>query len=232
MVILMIDPHAKEVIASFYRIRQALGVLGILFPLLLLAGSFLGQADLPPAISDYYHTLLRDLFVGCLFAIGMFLLFYKGHKPLRGERFSDDVVTSIAGFGAVLLALFPNEAPRPDPESFTQSMLGIGWTVRVHYLAAQLFLFSLAYMCLVKFTRTESLPRRRIYRTCGWAIIAMGCLATAASIFKVFGSSTQRAFVHDYSLVLWAEAIGIWAFGCSWLVKGRADSLVFRSRQS
>ena len=84
----------EEIVDNFYRVRRALGVLGLLLPFLLLAIGFgFGKAE--PSISDYYHTLLRDVYVGILTAIGVFLICYTGFRRDDTERFSDDLVTTV-----------------------------------------------------------------------------------------------------------------------------------------
>ncbi|OWU86020.1 hypothetical protein ATO6_03895 [Oceanicola sp. 22II-s10i] len=223
----MKDPTVEMAI-SYYRVRQVLGGLGIALPFLLLAAGLVEDARILPSMSDYYHSLQRDIFVGCLFAIGMFLIAYKGHGPEGAERVSDDFVTSLAGFAALAVALFPNESQTGDIITVTQAAVGLKVAVGAHYLAAQVFLFSLAYMCLVKFARTASPARRRIYRACGVAIIGAGLLATLSAYLRARGGEAAQAFVQDNAIVFWCEAGGVWAFGIAWLTKGRAELLLSR----
>ena len=114
--------------------------------------------------------------------------------------------------------------------TFSQYALGVKAAVIGHYVSAQVFLYSLAYMCLFKFARTARPARRRVYRTCGFLIVAMGVVASIAAWQKALGTDMARAFVLDNAVVFWCEAIGVWAFGISWLVKGRADLLLARRR--
>ena len=86
-----------------------------------------------------------------------------------------------------------------------------------------MFLGAMAYFALVKFARTENTKRRRIYRLCGWAILIFGLAATATSILRVVGPPDLRARIEASGMIFWFEAIGIWAFGLSWLIKGKAD---------
>lgn len=213
-----------DYVLSFYRVRQALGILGLLFPFLLLLGGLLQDARIQPSISDYYHTTLRDLFVGTLFAIGIFLISYQGHRREPGEPISDNLAATLAGIGAFGLALFPN---RFSPETlnifqfYLETKAGV-----LHFISAFLFLGSMAYFCLGKFARTLNPGRRLIYRWCGWAIIVFGLAATIASIFRVVGSPETKTMIETTGIIFWFEAFGIWAFGLSWLVKGRADIIL------
>ncbi|MFY0682025.1 MAG: hypothetical protein JXR13_15750 [Thalassovita sp.] len=219
----MSEVTRDELVLSYVRVRRALGYLGLLFPFLLILGGYLSESDVLPSVSDYYHSTMRDIFVGSLFAIGVFLISYKGHPLKDGEKLSDDIVATIAGLSAFGVAIFPNEGGTGHPESMSQMILGLKIAAVGHYISAIIFLGSLAYFCLVKFAKTALPHRRRIYRACGWFILLGGTLATVASYYKVYGTPAQSAFVVENRLVLWVEALGIWAFGISWLTKGKAE---------
>ncbi len=216
-------------VLSFYRVRQALGVLGLLFPVLLIFGGLLTDNKIHPSISDYYHTTLRDIFVGTLFAIGIFLVSYKGHSRKKGERISDNVAATLAGIGAFGLAIFPNKLV-PGQENFFQVFMTT-WANYAHFIAALLFLGAMAYFCLGKFARTNDRRRRRVYLWCGWGIILFGLLATVFSIVRIAASPDTRAWVESSGIIFWFEAFGIWAFGLSWLIKGKADITLVKKIQ-
>ena len=212
------------IIRNFYRIRQALGVLGLILPLLLILGGLLSLGEVEPSISDYYHTILRDLFVGIMFAIAIFLICYTGHR--RGEEIvSDDWVTTLAGIAALGVAVFPNEGrvAADTLASVTQAVLGRPTAAILHYSSAVIFLSAAGYMSFVRFARTAKPARRRIYRICGTVIWGATVLVIITSWFKVKGPAAPQGIVNDWRLVLWFEAIGVWGFSLAWLVKGRVD---------
>lgn len=217
--------HRDEVVRSYYRIRKMLGWLGLALPVVLIIGGWLSQQTVEPSISDYYHTLMRDAFVGTLTAIGLFLIAYPGHDPDKGEHVSDDLITTVAGIAAFGVAYFPNEARMQANllGSITQQALGYKVAAAAHYFSAVIFLGALAALCLRKFARTAKPLRRRIYRACGWTILAMTVLVIVASWFKIRGPEGPQKIVNDWMLVLWFEAIAIWAFALAWLVKGRVE---------
>lgn len=220
----MPEKTRNEMVLSYVRVRQALGYLGVGFPILLILGGMIGERAVAPSVSDYYHTTMRDLFVGSLFAIGVFLISYKGYRRQDGEWVSDDLVATIAGIAAFGVAIFPNETVIPErAATLSQTLLGYKMAALGHYASAMIFLGSLAYFCLIKFARTAKPHRRRIYLACGWFIVGAGVLTTAASYLKVAGPEHLRTMVLDYRVVLWLEAAGIWAFGISWLTKGKAE---------
>ena len=225
---MMQDIEREELLRSFYRVRQALGLLGLMLPVLLILGGAMSLGGVEPSISDYYHTILRDIFVGTMSAIGLFLIAYPGHRRRVGERMSDDFVTTIAGVAAFGVAFFPNEG-RFDPEAgetisaLTQAVLGNRAAALAHYASATVFLLALAYICLVKFARTARPMRRRVYRVCGWTILAATVGVVIASVFKIAGPDGPQAVVIRFQIVLWLEVAAVWAFSIAWLTKGRAD---------
>jgi hypothetical protein len=221
----MTEPNRDDVLRAYYRMRRMLGWLGFTLPFLLILGGWLSQGAVEPSLSDYYHTLMRDAFVGVLTAIGLFLITYPGHSRVPGERLSDDLITSIAGIAAFGVAYFPNEM-RTNGNllgSITQQALGYKLAAAAHYAAAIVFLAALTALCLGRFARTAKPLRRRIYRACGWTIAAMTVAVIVASWFKVMGPAGPQRVVNHALLVLWGEAIAIWAFAVAWLVKGRVE---------
>jgi hypothetical protein len=221
----------RELVLSYHRVRTALGILGLALPVVLVVGGIASNLATQPSLSDYYHTLLRDFFVGSLFAIGIFLISYKGYPRTRKEFFSDDWVTTIAGLAAFGVALFPNEVPQQPITSPLQLALGILLTAGLHYFSATLFLMSLAYMSLFKFTFTANPVRTRIYITCGTTILVATLGVMVASYFKIRGPAGPQTFVVNNNLVLWLESVAIWAFAISWLTKGKAERMLALRRQ-
>ena len=98
-----------------------------------------------------------------------------------------------------------------------------------HYACAIVFLSALAAMCLRKFARSANPLRRRIYRACGWTIVAMTVAVIVASALRLQGPEAARSFVTGSMLILWFESIAIWAFALAWLVKGRAETALTRA---
>lgn len=219
-----------ELVISYYRVRQALGYLGLLLPFLLIIGGVLSLGGVEPSISDYYHTVLRDVFVGVLTAIGVFLIAYPGHQQAGSEWLSDDRMTSLAGIAALGVAFFPNENrfQLEVLQSPAQQLLGYKYAAIGHYSSAVMFLALLGLLCLRKFARSAKPGRRRIYRACGWTIWGMTLGVVIASWFKIKGPAVPQAVVNDYMLVLWFEAVAVWAFAIAWLTKGRADLALAR----
>ena len=198
-------------VISFLTLRKAIGYLGMALPFALAIGGIaIFQLGIQGSISGYYHTGMRDVFVGDLCAVGVFLWGYKGYD------FIDNLAADVAGLSAIGVALFPTSPP--DPSSVEKI---IGW---IHTTFAASFFISLALISLFLFTRTESgkistpqkLQRNRVFRICGYVMLA------AIALIAVFGILPEpiRAWLEKLDPVFWLESIAIFAFGVSWFVKG------------
>ena len=96
-------------VRSFLIMRVAIGVLGLLLPLTLILEDWLlfGSSPVPrSSLSAYYYSGVRELFVGTLCATGVFLMAYKA-----AEKSLDNTLSVIAGFAAIVVALFPTGMP-------------------------------------------------------------------------------------------------------------------------
>lgn len=186
---------------SYLDLRKAVGWIGILLPFALMLGLFIlfKTEETPTSISHYYYTSMRNLFVGALCAVALFMFFYCGYEK------KDDWAGNVAGIFAIGVAWFPASAGETD-------LAGI-----VHYACAALFFITLAVFSLFLFTKydkelgkTERKKRRnKVYIVCG--IIIIICLI-AIALFKQLKLPNSTVF--------WAETIALITFGISWLTKG------------
>lgn len=210
----MIDlsDQKKEMLISYMGLRTAIGVIGIALPFVLALGFMLLEGfQIRSSISSYYHTAVGDIFVGSLCAIAVFMLSYRGYEP------KDNIVGHLACVFAIGVALFPTT---PDGIiTDTDKILGM-----LHYISAGLLFATLAYFALFLFTKThengemtpEKKKRNKVYRACGFTIIACIILIGIVALFP----DTSR--IHKLSPVFWLESAAIVAFGISWLIKGEA----------
>ena len=211
----------RDVVLSFYRVRQALGWLGLALPVVLIGGTLALGVPLPPTLSDFYHTPLRDVFVGILVSLGVFLLTYLGHRQ-PAALVSDRNVSTVAGVGAIGVALFPNDTL--DACSAAQ-IPALDVAGSLHVVSATLFLTMTAVFCLVLFRRSDGVTpsplkrrRNRIYLVCGLTIVA--ALALLGAYFLLLDPE-RRCEIRALRPVLWLEVVTVLAFGLCWLVKGR-----------
>ncbi|MDV2998048.1 MAG: hypothetical protein N4J56_007753 [Chroococcidiopsis sp. SAG 2025] len=198
-------------VISFLTLRKAIGCLGMALPFVLaLGGMLLFQLDIQSSISGYYHTGMRDVFVGTLCAIGIFLWGYKGYDH------HDNRASNIAGFSAIGVALFPTS---PISPSSIEKFIG-----GVHIVFAASFFISLALISLFLFTKSEpskrptprKLQRNLVYRLCGYTMLAAMVLITIVGLLP----KSAMNWLENIDPLFWLESAAIFAFGVSWFVKG------------
>jgi len=201
-------------VISYRALRKMVGILGIALPFVLFAGGHISSGNgIQSSISYYYHTDMRDVFVGTLCVIGFFLLSYRGH-----ER-KDDYAGDAACVFVLMVAFIPTAK---DGEAL-QGLLN---HANVHQFFAAAFFVTLSYFSLFLFTKTHQngIPtrrkqqRNRIYRICGGTMIL--CISLIILYMRVLWDTYD--WLDAINPVYWLEAIAISAFGLSWLTKGRA----------
>ncbi|MCO1659521.1 DUF998 domain-containing protein [Pseudonocardia humida] len=192
-------------------LRRAIGVIGVGLPVVLPLGEVLFfRAGLPATISGFYYTDMRNVLVGAMCAVGVYLLYYPGYD--RG----DNLTSAVAGLGAITLALSPTTPPARAPTT-AEAVAGV-----VHYVGAGAFFLALAYLSYFRFTRTAGAPtaqklrRNVLYRVCG--IVMVVAIALAVLLDNVLPEAVSGAVLP----VFWLEVAAVLAFGLSWLVKGEA----------
>ncbi|MFD0262711.1 DUF998 domain-containing protein [Kitasatospora indigofera] len=194
------------------RLRLGIGVIGSLLPVVLPIGNSITSARvaLLASMSASYYTHMRNIFVGGLCAVGVFLICYRYDRR-------EDRLSTVAGVFAVLVALFPTEPPHslvPDP-SRVQVVVGV-----LHLCFAAALFAVLAFFCLQLFTdsRPEAGPRPGrdwVYLVSGWVIVA--CIATI-TVSEVL----HLAWDSPLTLTYLGESVAVLAFGLAWLVKSEA----------
>ncbi|MCH8279727.1 MAG: DUF998 domain-containing protein [Chloroflexi bacterium] len=204
----------NDLIISYFTLRKTLGLLGILLPFVLVFGNWIIFRDgLENSISSYYHTGMGDVFVGILFAMGLFLFSYKGYTRW------DDYAGDLACLFAIGVALFPT-TPENSPSDVAR-IFG-----QIHLAFAALLFLTFAYFALFLFTKThpgrEPTRRKRqrnlVYKACGAAIVLCIGLIVIVNLLP----SEIASPIHVYKPVFLLEAIAVVAFGVSWLFKGEA----------
>jgi hypothetical protein len=212
--VLLEDHHGRRYLRSWLANRLAVGLLGLLMPVLLIAGDAFvlsGGPSTRGSLSAYYHSGMRDAFVAILCVIGLFLVTYK-----IGEGDLDAWMTTLAGLAAVGVAVFPTWTDRGQPLTPLQEQLQENVSAHVHLGAAATFTVLLAVMSL-RFARGVKAGTAarfaRVHVLCG----AVMLLAVAAfAVLQVRGVHEAG----DYTILLIVELVCTVAFGISWLLKG------------
>ena len=224
-----VDPMSSvnQLARAFLMQRRGMALLAATFPLIFLGSSvLLGRTDLQTSISAYYWTgdPERNLFVGVLCAIGVFLVLYQGSSTL------EEWLLDAAGLSAAGVALCPPPKAGAASGSFPS----------MHYVFAAAFFACIFVVCLYGSEYTlkhiHHVERQRrfraFYRVCSGV---MACAVTLAAWSRVLSPERVRSF-HAHRAVFWCEAVGVWAFSAYWYVKTReldatASWVPFRSRK-
>jgi hypothetical protein len=217
----MDSEDTKELVISYMFLRKIVGWIGVLLPIVLYIGNeVVFSAGRPDSMSGYYYTHMRNVFVGTLCALGVFLVAYEGYDEV--ERW----ITNIAGFGAIGVALCPTKPPVAQL-STAQQVVG-----DTHLFFAAVTFLALAFMAL-RFAAPEGSPAtvpgrvsKVIYVGCGATIFACVVLAAASNLLPA-------SVTAHWPLVYIFEAVAVFAFGVSWFVKGQTmTGALSRARQA
>lgn len=191
-------------------IKLLVGVMAITLAWLTSAFS----SETLTSISAAYHDggWSQAVFIGFLFAISALMMAYNGYSKI------EMVACKVAALCGVLVAMFPCRCV--DRKEIIEGL---------HGGAAIVLFLILAYLCWGFYQRgrakhyAQATVRSWIYAACGIAmLVSIGSLAVET--FTQGGVS-----VYFPRFVFWGEALGLVAFGVSWLVASR--TLPFLTRR-
>jgi hypothetical protein len=196
--------HVAQDSTTIRRLRLGIGMVGIWLPFVVVIGHSInmGQFTLPSSISGAYYTSMRDVFVGSMSAVGVFLIFYRSTRAA-------DILGYIAGLASIAVALFPT---KPDAVDLMVSSADSPSRI-VHAVAAGVLFLSLAVFCFFLFPSGAKPGRKFIYYFSGTAIIAGFALAALGS--RILPPDVE-ATIHP---LFWGETVAIIAYGLAWFTK-------------
>ena len=213
-----VQPRAtaqERYVRSYVMMRAAIGALGLALPVVLVTVEpllFDGQPWPRGSLSAYYYSGLREIFVGVLWAIGVFLIIYK-----LPERSRESILSTLAGLAVIVVAVFPTGKPgrgvAPTP---LQDLLGETTVEAIHFGAAAVFISSLAVISWYFSAPRSDEPAARRSR---WHLASAGVIVAALGLAAVAGITGEP----DKGLLA-AEWLGVWAFALSWLRRSRSTS--------
>jgi hypothetical protein len=201
---------ASEVF-DYRALRLSVGIVALLLPIVLPAGEgHFSFSEILSSISAYYHSGMRNVFVGSLCAIATFFFAYKGKAPREAHA------SRFACLFALGVAFFPTPLD-PKPSGSSVDVAGL-----IHGISAGGLFLVLALFCFVFFQArfkgrdltAKEKRRRTIYRACGGVIVA--CIVLIGAAYFVPEEWRQQA-----KPVFFLEQIALVAFAISWFTAGK-----------
>jgi FtsH-binding integral membrane protein len=205
----------EHIYKTYVWLRVGLCLLAFVLPPLLWGIGLLKHIPLQSSMSDYYFafapptTDLRDfparvVFVGVLFALGFFLILY------RGSSNTENWALNVAGLCAVLIALFPTHTPEYCRNCGTDTYS------TVHSPIAVLLFVCMAFVAWASTVKTlKELPDtpRRYFRM-GYDAIAIAMIVVPVVVIAMV--RFVKMYDKDIFIVEW---IGIATFSAYWFLK-------------
>jgi len=222
---LLRDPAAQRekapapLIMSYLLMRVLIGVIAVLLPFALILANWIIGHGVQSSVSGYYYTPMRNLLVGSLCAIGVFLISYDGYD------LADRTITDVAGLCAICIACFPTTPAEPTAR---QALIG---DLHLTFACTAFVLLSLMAFRFAK--RQPTPPGLTWWRRVEYAFGFTGpgdsqALAWERVVYRVSGGMILTCVILVYPLsaaaahsLLVLETIMLAAFGLSWFVKGR-----------
>ena len=163
----------SPIVLSYLALRKAVGGIALALPFVVAIPWAVLHHTVQTSISAYYYTGMRNLFVGSLCAIGMFMLSARGYDSL------DEIAGIFSAACAIGVAFFP-----------TSPMHQRTFVGDVHYAFAGALFLTLAFFCLVLFKMSadhhtltaKKIQRNRVYTACGIVILASLALLPATTL--------------------------------------------------
>ena len=167
---------------AYARIRKAVGILGVLIPILCISLSIVGscKAKILPSISHYYYSIIGDGFVAILFALGLVLILYKSVFKIEKLKKWENRLTNLAGMLSFIVAFIPTTPLVDTTCSFFKLTISeheavYGFFAYLHLPAAGLMLLIFGILSFNYFPRNweTGIPdstNKILYKICAWVI--------------------------------------------------------------
>jgi hypothetical protein len=204
----------NNMLVSYMTLRRMIGYLGLLLSVLLPIGILLnGSQDfIKKSISYYYWTSSQDVLVGVLCVAGALLVTYRGYDN------TDRITATIAGIAAIFVALFPCYAI-PGRVGFFGTSAKVAEIL--HGASAVVFFLALSYMSFFQFSKGNARKKifgiycNTIFKACG--LVMVGSMLLVVLLYLIL----PMVIMETYAILYMLESVMLFAFGISWLVKGK-----------
>jgi len=183
---------------SYLYLSLGMGIVAILLPILLVVS---GGYQVHDSISSFYHDKLgatRDILVGCLCAVGVFLFLFHGLSKL------ENWLLNVAGVAIIGVALVPS----PGDTGYGSALVHRGSAIVFFLLIGIVAIF----LSKGRIKDIQDAGKKRWFAT---AYTVVGALMILMPV--VVALVPSRLFANHS--VLLAEWAGIWSFAAYWLLK-------------
>jgi hypothetical protein len=209
----------RPLVMSYLQMRTFVGAIGILLPFVLMIGNAVIGHTLQPSLSGYYYTPMRNVFVGALWALGIFLISYNGWDK------ADEAITDIAGVCCIAISLCPTTPSHPTGN---QSLVGDFHLVFAGTAFVMLALMSARFAKRVPTPATGLSIWQRIAYAFGFTPpgtsattpVEIGVYRVSALVIAISAALFAPLSGADSYSLLVLETIMLVAFGTAWFVKG------------
>ena len=205
--------NKRSTAVSYLGLRQAIGYIGLLMPIVVMIVARLSDGISLDSVSAAYYTDGRDIFAGSLAAVGTFLLFYVDTAGI------DRVLAKIAGAAGVGIGLLPMDLAYEKnfpPDRIAELKMCVHGPLGYHIFVVATFFAIISYMVLFRFTKRDALndtpqkdKRNIVYVTAGIVMLLSFAVIGVSKLMDPKGS------------IFWPETFAIAAFSVAWLVKGQ-----------
>jgi hypothetical protein len=224
------DKLQKHIISTYFWLRLGLGSLALIFPVLLVIFGLREGIKIPGELSAYYWALaetsdprpfpMRGLFVGMLWAIGCFLILYRGFSKV------ENLLLIVVGVCALVVAIAPMAMP---PQCTVKTIcMADAWSNWHKWAAIALFISIGVVVWWCSGDTLEELKRK--YETSPNGLPSFQkdyvLFRTAYYIIAVFMIAVPLVagyinyYLVEYSwFIIFVEWWGITFFGIYWLLK-------------
>ncbi len=216
-------PIGLRSIVTYRSLRRGLMIIAFLLPWVLWVWGLVRSSTLsgPQSSMSYYYYYggpiggPRDVFVGALWAIGVFLILYTPEGDRKTWWLSENGWLNVAGISACLIALAPMN-PSGDCGGNPD------WSIHsLHGVFAAVFFIAISKVCWsypADMTKNEWLTRGS--KACA---VTMLVTITVAFLYyflvaPVLGIKWKEYFC-GFSAVFWVEFFAVNAFAIYWALK-------------
>lgn len=186
---------------SYLYLSLGIGLIAVLLPIILV---IVGGYQAHDSMSSFYHDKggpTRDILVGSLCAVGVFLFLFHGLSK------RENWLLNFAGVAIIAVALIPS----PGDTGYGSALVHRGCAIVFFLLIGVVAIF-------LSKGRVKDIKDKQKKHWFTIAYTAVGVVMIAAPIAVAILQYTPLPYFAGHSILL-AECTGIWSFSAYWFLK-------------